>query len=225
MKTNVLITAHSGADGKPDNSLDFVDYALHTCADAFEVDVRRNSKGILTLGHDSACECAPTLWEVFKHMTEHPAIKINCDLKEPGLETEVFRMAEHAGLTGRLIISGTFDTAALKRCPDLRRVADVYLNIEEYIPDLYRSYRDIPNYELEAAEKICAVCLAAGIQTVNIYQGLVTRRFIRMLSEKGIGVSAWTVNEAWELKWFLEQGVHNITTRSLAAALAIRSND
>ncbi len=46
MKT--LITAHSGADGFADNSLAFVDYALHSGADAVEVDVRRGAAGITT---------------------------------------------------------------------------------------------------------------------------------------------------------------------------------
>ena len=36
-----MITAHSGADGTKENSLEFVAYAMQTGADALEVDVRR----------------------------------------------------------------------------------------------------------------------------------------------------------------------------------------
>ena len=35
-----MITAHSGADGTKENSLEFVAYAMQTGADALEVDVR-----------------------------------------------------------------------------------------------------------------------------------------------------------------------------------------
>lgn len=63
---------------------------------------------------------------------------------------------------------------------------------------------------------------ANGISTINIYQGLVTRRLIEVLKKEGIGASAWTVNEPSELEWFLQSGVTNITTRNLQKALALR---
>lgn len=213
-----LITAHTGADGRPDNSLEYVAYALACGADALEVDVRRQSGGRLTIGHDEAAEDAPLLAEVFRMAAEHPRMKVNCDLKEPGLEAPVCLLAEEAGLlgSGRLIFSGTVD--ALHPVPG----AEVYLNLEEYVPDLYLNYREKPDFELEAAETVRAVCAKAGIRTVNAYQGLITRRFIETLSGAGIGLSVWTVNETWELSWFLKMGVRNITTRKPALALALR---
>lgn len=63
---------------------------------------------------------------------------------------------------------------------------------------------------------------ASGISTINIYQGLVTRRLIEVLKKEGIGVSAWTVNKPSELEWFLQSEVTNITTRNLQKALALR---
>lgn len=212
-----LITAHSGADSRPDNSLEYVAYALGCGADALEVDVRRRPGGDLAIGHDEASADAPTLEEVLRMTAERPGIKLNCDLKEPGLEREVCRLAEAAGLSGRLILSGTVD--ALCAAPG----AEIYLNLEEYVPDLYLNYREIPNFELEAAEKIAAVCAGAGIRTVNAYQGLITRRFAQTLAEAGVGLSVWTVNDAWELNWFLDLGVRNITTRKAALALELRA--
>ena len=211
-----LITAHTGADGRPDNSLEFVDYALTSGADALEVDVRRLPGGVLVLGHDEAAEDAPALAEVFRRVAGHPRMKINCDLKEPGLEAAVCRLGEEAGLSGRLIFSGTVDAY----CPVPG--AEVYLNLEEYVPNLYLQYREVPNFELEAAAKIAAVCHETGIRTVNVYQGLVTRRFAETLAKEGIGLSVWTVNDAWELKWFLGLGVRNITTRKAVLALSLR---
>lgn len=213
-----LITAHTGADGRPDNSLEYVAYALDCGADALEVDVRRSPGGRLAIGHDEAGEDAPPLEEVFRMAAERPRIKVNCDLKEPGLETAVCRLAEEQGLSGRLLLSGTVD--AFRAVPG----AEVYLNLEEYVPNLYLNYREKPDFELEAAETIRAVCAKAGVRTVNAYQGLVTRRFIETLAQAGIGLSVWTVNEPWELGWFLNAGVRNITTRKPALALELRRN-
>ena len=42
MKTQ--ITAHTGAEGRPDNSLEFVSYALACGADALEVDEEPSSR-------------------------------------------------------------------------------------------------------------------------------------------------------------------------------------
>lgn len=108
------------------------------------------------------------------------------------------------------------------RHPELHDCAEVYLNIEEYVPDLYLNYRNIPDFELTAAEIITKVCREHGIATVNMNQVLITRRFIETLKDSGIALSAWTVNEEIFLDWFLTQGVRNITTRRPARALRLR---
>ena len=98
-----ILTAHSGADGLPDNSLAFVRYALTTDADALEVDVRRAPSGELRLGHDEADSSLPTLAEVFGLLRKVPDRRINCDLKEQGLEETVCELARKAELEGRPI--------------------------------------------------------------------------------------------------------------------------
>nr|WP_302651444.1 glycerophosphodiester phosphodiesterase [uncultured Agathobaculum sp.] len=222
MSSKTLITAHSGADGTPDNSMEFVRYALTLPVDAFEVDVRRCADGTLSLGHDSTGSDAPSLRQVFDLAAAHPSIKVNCDLKEPGLERDVCRLAQQCGLAGRLILSGTVRVDALDDLPDTPAPVEVYLNLEEYVPDLYNSYRDIPDFECKAAETICGICAAHGIRVVNMNQSLVTRRFRDHLAQAGIGVSAWTVDWPEEMRWFFSRGVHNLTTRRPKAALALR---
>ena len=81
MSDNIQITAHSGSDGTPDNSLACVEYALSTAVDAFEVDVRRLADGTLALGHDAADHTAPTLREVLALAAAKPGVRVNCDLK------------------------------------------------------------------------------------------------------------------------------------------------
>lgn len=223
MEGKTLLTAHSGADNTADNSLDFVRYALTLPVDAFEVDVRHNADGVLALGHDEAGADAPTLAQVFALAATHPTMKINCDLKPAGLEREVCALARQMGLAGRLVLSGTVDVAVWASDEMLRETAEVYLNIEKYVPDIYVSYRNIPDFELTAAAQIAAVCKQYGVNTVNINQMLVTRRLVQTLLREGIGLSAWTVNEESELRWFFGEGVRNVTTRAARQALALRS--
>lgn len=217
-----LITAHTGADGMPDNSLEYVRYALTTNADALEVDIRPVDDGTLVISHDEAGLDAVPLAKVFSLIAAHPSMKVNCDLKVAGLEERVFRMAVTCGLSGRLIYSGTVDAGLYSHSELLRENVEIYLNVEEYVPGLYRNYRDIPNFELQVAARMAEVCHANGIRMINIHQWLVTRRLIEVLAKEGIGVSAWTVNEPAELEWFLRSGVANITTRNLQQALALR---
>lgn len=222
MGQKTQLTAHSGAEHTADNSLEFVRYALTLPVDAFEIDVQRNAQGKLALGHDEAGEHAPTLEEAFALTAAHPTMKINCDLKQSGLEKEVGELAQKAGLTGRLIFSGTVNAQTWATDEMLRQISEVYLNIEEYEPDLYENYRNIPDYELQAAAAIADVCKRYGVRTVNINHMLVTRRFVEALAQDGLRVSAWTVNEEKDMRWFFAQGVHNVTTREPIRAIALR---
>ena len=61
-----MITAHSGCDETPENSLEFLRTALQSEADAVEVDVRRNGEGKLILSHDETQKDAVTLEEAFR---------------------------------------------------------------------------------------------------------------------------------------------------------------
>ena len=48
----MIVTAHSGCEGTPDNSLSFIDYALRLPVQALEVDVWQDEAGALILSHD-----------------------------------------------------------------------------------------------------------------------------------------------------------------------------
>ena len=215
-----LITAHSGADGTPENSLSYLRRALASDADALEIDIRRGEGGGLYLGHDSAGTVS--LRTALELTAAHKTMRVNCDLKEPGLEEEVCALAEDFGLGGRVILTGAADAERYGTSPALRRAAELWVNLEEVIPDLYISYRENPDFELTAAETVLAVCRRCHIRTVNLYHRLVTRRFLETLAAAGVGVSAWTVDAPMEIRWFLYRGAANITTRHLSEALALR---
>lgn len=220
MQEDTLITAHSGADGTAENSLAYARHALSTAADAFEVDVRRALSGELALGHDATNTASPTLRQIFALLAEHPSMKINCDLKEAGLERDTVQLAIQHGLAGRLILTGTVNPRSLAADDTLRQAAEVYWNAEECVPGLYR--RDRPVFTQQTLDAICQTCVQQDIRVLNIYHGIVDERVLAFFAKKGLGVSVWTVNKAEQLAWFLQRGVRNITTRQPVLAVSLR---
>lgn len=210
------ITAHSGADGTAENSLDFVRYALKIEADALEVDVRRAADGSLALGHDQA-EGTPKLSQAFELLAGHVTM-VNCDLKEPGLERDVLALAKQMQIAEQLVFSGTVDPEAVGM------QAQLYWNIEECIPGLYDRCKCDPEYRLRAAQIACERCAAAGVHTLNIWEQIIDDRFMDILSQNHIGLSVWTVNEGERMSYFLQRGVKNITTRRPVLAMELRQN-
>lgn len=219
------ITAHSGADGFPDNSLDYVRYALASGADILEVDVRRGPDGRLMLGHDAADAALPTLEEVFTLLAETPRMGINCDLKEPGLEEAVCALAAAKGLAGRVLLTGTVDMRRWAASSELRKVAALWANIEELLPGFDKARLQDPVCREQAAAEAVALCRELGIDTVNSWYGLADEAFLARFRRAGIALSLWTVNEEDALRRFLHAGVKSITTRKVKLALRLREEE
>ena len=85
-----LITAHSGCEGTPDNSIIHIACALRCGVDALEIDVHPGKDGIFYLSHDEAEDCSfcPSLRDAFT-LIQGSGMKINCDLKAPGIEERI----------------------------------------------------------------------------------------------------------------------------------------
>lgn len=180
-----MITAHSGADGTKENSLEFVAYAMQTGADALEVDVRMGENGILILSHDKTDEDAVRLADVFRMMGKYPGMRINCDLKECGLEVAVRQLALISGLkTEQILYSGSVRPVPVTESCIWRDV-EVFWNIEEYLPDIYKEQKEDLLFE-QAAYKISRACRKYGIHTVNVNEKIATEEFIRVTGENDI---------------------------------------
>ena len=166
-----MITAHAGADALSDNSLAYVRHALASAADALEIDVRRAAAGELRLGHDAADDGLPTLEEVFALLRDTPGKRVNCDLKEPGLQEAVCALAREHGLAGRVILTGTTDAALYAASPAQREIAALWLNAELVTPEIYpRAQEDA--FRRAAAEATIAFCRRCGLAVVNLHHRL-----------------------------------------------------
>lgn len=225
MKTQ--ITAHSGSDGTPDNSLEFVQYALTTSADALEIDVRRAADHRLVISHDETKEEAVLLEQVFETVKQNAGMRINCDLKEYGLEEAVFLLSQTCGLPeGCILFSGSV-APCKPDSPCSWGSVEVYWNIEECIPDIYRCEEGKESERItgECVEKIIETYKGYGISVININEKFLNPALLEAMEKAGIGISAWTVDDPERIRRLLELGVKNITTRRPACAIKIRQEE
>lgn len=97
MSTMTLLTAHSGSDELPENSIKFASFFRNKPAvDAIEVDVRYDDLEHKLVLHHEPLEkdrLYTSLASIFKCI-KNSHLLINCDLKETGLEDEVFWLAD-----------------------------------------------------------------------------------------------------------------------------------
>lgn len=213
----MLITAHSGADGTPDNSLAFVRHALTLSVDAFEIDVHRRADGVLVIAHDNdpagRYNGCPTLREVFTLAAQRSALAINCDLKDAGLECTVGALFADCGGANPLFFSGTVAPAQVPHGVTVLR------NAEELIDRFYDRMR--AGEEITCAHTVAARCIADGITVANVYYRACTDRFRETLAAQGIGVSVWTVDSPADALHFQTAGAFNLTTRAPSALLSV----
>ncbi len=141
----IWITAHSGCEGTPDNSLASIEKGIALGADCVEIDVRADQDGKLWLTHDLAEDFSglAALEDAFARI-QKSGIAVNCDLKEYGALIPTLKLAEKYGIgPDRLIFSGSVDTALLDKEPEIARRCRVFLNSEELVRDLTKG--DLPD--------------------------------------------------------------------------------
>ena len=207
-----MITAHSGCDGTPDNSLEYVKHALNCGADAFEIDVRCRD-GRLFMSHDETDLECPGLDEVFRLM-QGSSMKINCDLKEPGLEEAVLALAEQLGVWDQILFSG--DVSIGKMAADEIICRKTLLNIDPLVGK-------VTPEELDARlEELVEDCRRCGAWCVNIHYGKCTEKLMKRMKEAEILISAWTVNKEDVARRLLDEGIYNITSRAPGMVMKLR---
>lgn len=209
-----MITAHSGCDDTPDNSLQYLSHAITCGADAFEVDVRRSSDGMLYLSHDAdGSPCVP-LADAFA-MMQGLRIRINCDLKEENLEKPVLALAGSCGVLDRLILTGTVSAEVL--LDDSVRSRTCW-----NIPIPHRAEREQPGVVSAWVRSTVALCRAHGVRVINVKCDICSDPVLDALGKEGIAVSAWTVNDPAVAERLLRHSVYNITSRAPGVLLRLR---
>lgn len=202
MKTNTLITAHSGAENTVDNTLESICVMAACGADIIEVDVRK-VEGRMVMSHDEPKNGeADALEECFKIMTGYDGLRAQMDLKQENLVPEIDALAQQYGLSKRLVYAGGVSAADAEyaRANGLT----VWYN-NDALP--------------EGTDWIEGID-ALGFDVLNLYFGEVDEK---LLAENAHRLSVWTVDDEALLRKFIAAGVGGITTKYPVLAIKLRN--
>ena len=229
MNKKIMITAHSGCEGTPDNSIASIEKGISLGADCVEIDIRMDARGRLWLTHDlpEMFDSLVPLEEAFARVRES-GVAVNCDLKEYGALLPVLTLAEKCGIRrDKLIFSGSVDTALLEKDPDIARRSRIFLNSEELVRDLKKSQTpdrvDQTAVLLAEAELAAERLHALGAEALNAPYKHMPDELISRLRAGNVALSLWTLNDEKTLREFMAKDLLNITTRCPSVALAARS--
>ena len=198
------VTAHAGAMGTPDNSMESLEVGLAN-ADIIEFDLRFTSDGAPVLSHNwPTPKDAVPLEAVFRLLAQHPDKKANVDIKSTDNLSEVQKLAEETGVLDQIFFTGVFP----KFVPAVRADAPkipYYLNCS--ILPLFK-------YSHVYAEQLARRAQKAGAIGLNSNYGNATRTIVAAQHRKGLLVSFWTPSTPQKLEKTLHLKPDNITTRT-----------
>lgn len=199
-----LIIAHSGSDGKKANSWEFIQFFLEKGL-SLEVDVRKTVEGELVLAHDPlmAHKNYIQLKDVFAEIAKsQKSVYINCDLKEAGLEREIFQLAQRYQLWAKIILSGKVELLYAQKWGK-----QVFYNIENHWEERYLASLT-ESMLIEGLKE-----LATTVEVINIEESWLTTTIFEVGEQLGLKFSVWTVSDLECFKHFVKLGVYNITSR------------
>ncbi len=200
---NFTITAHSGCEQTPPNSLDSLKTAEKLNCDIAEVDVRFTDDGIPVMAHDRNFTGVTTLEDAFVLVSGFDRLKLNLDIKETSHLANIIPLAEKYSMTDRIFCTGIFakDTDEMKKqVPDLT----YYLNMK-----VKHAFFQTNAY----LEKICRIIKENGAVGINCNHKNVTKKLVSYLHKQNLLVSLWTVDQEKDMKRVLSLCPDNITTR------------
>ena len=197
-----MITAHSGCDDYAMNSEEYILHALTLDVYSLEIDIRRSSDGVLILTHNPPETGKEYIsLEYAFSLVKDSHIKINCDLKEPGLERDVLGLAGKTGIDAKRIIF----TGSLTDWRDSELAGLVWLNPEEIYPDFYTAKYDVG--------EMMTLAKNYGYNVLNIDYKILNEILINSANIHGVKLSLWTIDDTHEIpKGIYTSQIINITT-------------
>ena len=198
------VTAHAGAMGTEDNSLESLEVGLAN-ADIIEFDLRFTSDGAPVLSHNwPTPKDAVPLETAFRLLAQHPDKQANVDIKSTDNLSEVHRLAEETGVLGQIFFTGVFPNFVPAVRADAPKIP-YYLNCS--ILPLFK-------YSHAYAERLARRVQKAGAVGLNSNYGNATRTIVAAQHRKGLKVSFWTPSTPQKLEKTLQLKPDNITTRT-----------
>ena len=200
----MTITAHTGAWDQPDNTMEFIDYALPRNPDIIEIDIRQRPDGSLAMSHDDieSNDQGEDIYKVFEKI-RGTKIRMNLDIKMTETLEKLRALILEYGMQKQVFMTGLHDEDIPIAMRDCRGI-QYYTNLDLKPTDMEL----IPN-QVALIDKL----KRQHSLGVNCHYSCASRTLCELLHKNGFLLSVWTVNEAPDVKRMLEIGVDNITTR------------
>lgn len=239
-----LITAHTGCENTPDNTLLSVETGLSSGADIIEEDVLVTRDGVAVLSHDDEIttmsgrklrisqmnyeELAeqdiatnhnniPTM-RIMRLEDILPRIKDSGKMLNLDLKTD-----ESIDPAAALIEKyGMLEQIILSGCEAERaeQVQRRHSQIRKLLNADVRLFQSIP-YQ-DAVRKTCEAAVSAACIGINLHYRILQQHLIEEVQRLHIPLFVWTVNEEKDMKDCIHQGVRSITTRCVSKLLHLK---
>ncbi len=215
-RSATTVTAHAGSLATEANTPESFRAALAFPIDYLEADVRFTPANAAYLAHDALPslqqEKAMSLSDLLRLAAAHPTVRLNLDLKEYSGVRQMSSLVRRSGMGSRVLLTGI--------------TADVVSSVRAdagglpYLLNARPGVRE--RFTRRGAAALARRIRACGALGLNVRYGLLTRRLARLLSEAGLSLSVWTVDDDVEMRRMIGFGVDNITTRRIDRLLAIK---
>ncbi len=217
-----LRIGHKGADAiEPGNTLESFDAAVELGVDMIELDVLRLKEGKLVVAHDAddAMMRRPLgLLDALDAFLEPPLdqVAINFDLKKAGREAEFAGAIAGHGLIDRCSVSSMEMESLIKL-----RSLEPDLRLGWTYPKSTKDWTSLPWAGAAVSAGLAALrrgshrivpdrAVEMDVDSVWVYDPVITPRLIESLAEFGIEVIAWTVDDRERMEELIAMGVGGI---------------
>lgn len=199
------VTAHSGCEGTPDNSMEFIRKGVEINAQILEVDVTFRADGTPVLIHKEQADADEGLLfdEAVRYISENSdTVRLNLDLKSTANLSGIVEILDRYGMRERCFYTGV--NADFVEAVRADGELPYYLNTP-----ITRWKKHSPK-ELNAALERVKKSGAIGINCSLKYA---SKEMVELFRENGLLVSYWTANSKKEMIKLLNIAPDNITTR------------
>lgn len=224
----IVITAHSGCENTPLNSLESVLKGIEVGSDAVEIDIRSSHDKKPVLSHDpfmivdgsnhtigehtysslqsdltTAQISLPTIEEVLEIIATSSTI-LNIDMKDITSIDYVYKAVKQFNLLDQVVISG---------CDFLwaQEVTSAYRDVRVLLNSYYDESVNEDNYPTYAA-LLEQQAHALGACALNIDYRMCHEILVDYARKRFMPISVWTVDEVDVMKQMIDLGVDGITT-------------
>ena len=243
-----LITAHSGFNNTPPNTLESVIVGMESGADFVEVDVRSTKDGLPVLFHDDFMKTKDH-GEV--RISDHTLTELNklikTDSKESNQITEIITLNKAISIAndfGGLLNVDIKDDQCIvpmtRAVKETNMVDSVIITGCEYAraASLKKKYPEFPvllnideqqllDKEKSAsmiADEVCRMAVETSCCGINIEFKYLTDELVQTARRRFLPISIWTLTESDNPDDYLNMGLYSITTTAVDILIKKRKN-